>query len=481
MKKFIYSIFLILTALIASNVVHAASTDYDGKWNGLISCTAYSSNATLGAFTRNNVYTIENGKVTSKYTTAGGKNVLTTTGVVSGVNTNLTISGTSETAQWFFNFKGKPSSAENISYIGEMVEQGVKKRDCTMEFSALDPAIGSLAFKKINSNQIASSSQPIKTPTSEAAKSPVTPTVPPLTKNAAPVQPVQPATNPAPKVAEKATNPQSASVGIASFDCNKATSMQEKLICTTPALSSLDLKLAEAYKSAQATTADAPKLKNEQIAWIKETRACGGDATCLERFYNTRINELTPQPAPIATPSTAPNVAAQASAPVASEPALAASEQAAPAPATPITTSPQASTVEEKTVPIWEDKYVKLGGGVVFALALLGMAYWLIKKLVLGLKKGATAAAKKGIEIRQDVAEKSALAKEKMVEKTNTIKESIKSNIGDVAEKSKYKADELALISKNQVSKFKDEFNKEGGYKDNLKIFQPLPLVRRKQ
>lgn len=84
-------------------------------------------------------------------------------------------------------------------------------------------------------------------------------------------------------------------VNAASFDCSKATTAQEKTICNTPSLSSLDEKLAKIYKEAMANALDPQALKNEQRAWLKETRSCNAVPACLERSYETRISLLLPK------------------------------------------------------------------------------------------------------------------------------------------------------------------------------------------
>lgn len=109
----------------------------------------------------------------------------------------------------------------------------------------------------------------------------------------------------------------------ASFDCSKASSITEKTICNNPTISELDNKLAEAYKNAKSKTSDESKLKSEQLAWIKESRTCGGDSNCLEKSYKDRIaalggtsvaNKSMPQPeiksAPVAQAPVAPPVQA---------------------------------------------------------------------------------------------------------------------------------------------------------------------------
>jgi uncharacterized protein len=78
----------------------------------------------------------------------------------------------------------------------------------------------------------------------------------------------------------------------ASFDCTKATATIEKTICGNSKLSDLDEKLAEAYKIAQANSQDPVKLKIEQIEWIKESRNCHSDVSCIELSYNKRLSVL---------------------------------------------------------------------------------------------------------------------------------------------------------------------------------------------
>lgn len=80
----------------------------------------------------------------------------------------------------------------------------------------------------------------------------------------------------------------------ASFDCTKASSEVEKIICQTPSLSTLDDTLAKAYSNARSKSADIEKLKSEQINWIKNTRQCKNDIECITNSYKKRIAELEP-------------------------------------------------------------------------------------------------------------------------------------------------------------------------------------------
>jgi uncharacterized protein len=79
----------------------------------------------------------------------------------------------------------------------------------------------------------------------------------------------------------------------ASFDCIKAGTASEKIICSNPVLSKLDEQMFAAYSSAKSSATNPDLLKNEQISWIKEVRGCGNDEDCVASLYNKRINQLT--------------------------------------------------------------------------------------------------------------------------------------------------------------------------------------------
>ncbi|HEX7815926.1 lysozyme inhibitor LprI family protein [Dyella sp.] len=77
----------------------------------------------------------------------------------------------------------------------------------------------------------------------------------------------------------------------ASFDCAKAKSDTEKLICKDAETSALDSKLQQAYKTAQAATDAAGKkvLVDEQRHWITYVRDLCTDQACLQQAYTARI------------------------------------------------------------------------------------------------------------------------------------------------------------------------------------------------
>ena len=82
------------------------------------------------------------------------------------------------------------------------------------------------------------------------------------------------------------------SIGFAqaeSFDCAKAETKIEKLICSTPSLSKLDSDLADIYKDALRKDSS---LRQKQLSWIKERNKCN-DPNCLESSYKDRLDDLT--------------------------------------------------------------------------------------------------------------------------------------------------------------------------------------------
>jgi uncharacterized protein YecT (DUF1311 family) len=78
----------------------------------------------------------------------------------------------------------------------------------------------------------------------------------------------------------------------ASFDCAKASTAVEKLICADEKLSILDDQLTTAYKAATETATDKATLKTQQKNWLKKKRNICKDAECLTKAYQSRIDAL---------------------------------------------------------------------------------------------------------------------------------------------------------------------------------------------
>ncbi len=78
----------------------------------------------------------------------------------------------------------------------------------------------------------------------------------------------------------------------ASFDCAKAASRIERLICGDVDLDSFDSQLEGAYAGALDRSAHPDRLKGEQRAWLKARDACA-DVKCLSATYQKRITDLS--------------------------------------------------------------------------------------------------------------------------------------------------------------------------------------------
>lgn len=89
----------------------------------------------------------------------------------------------------------------------------------------------------------------------------------------------------------------------ASFDCTKAHSPVEKMVCADPALSQLDDELATTFRRA---VANDPQIRQQQLTWLRDTREKCGAVDCLTTAYRTQIQVLAGQPlaaAPVQTPN----------------------------------------------------------------------------------------------------------------------------------------------------------------------------------
>ncbi len=78
----------------------------------------------------------------------------------------------------------------------------------------------------------------------------------------------------------------------AGFNCEKASSAVEKMICANPELSQLDESMTAAYKKAVAGASDPAPLRIDQKMWLKNTRNECRDASCLKKAYQDRTIEL---------------------------------------------------------------------------------------------------------------------------------------------------------------------------------------------
>lgn len=79
-----------------------------------------------------------------------------------------------------------------------------------------------------------------------------------------------------------------------SFECNKARTKVEKMICSSDRLIDLDLKLDDVYQKAvkrRAAVGD-DVLRKEQIKFISKRESVCSDSKCIEEITKNRIGEL---------------------------------------------------------------------------------------------------------------------------------------------------------------------------------------------
>ena len=79
----------------------------------------------------------------------------------------------------------------------------------------------------------------------------------------------------------------------ASFNCAKASTRIEKLICSDPEVSDLDGELASAYRRSLTSASEPDALKAEQRTWLTTERSKCWNVPCLRQTYQKRIAILT--------------------------------------------------------------------------------------------------------------------------------------------------------------------------------------------
>src|SRR4051812_33045892 len=84
-----------------------------------------------------------------------------------------------------------------------------------------------------------------------------------------------------------------------SFDCKNAKAKEEKMICASEELGSLDKQMSEDFKKAndKATDETRPHIKADQENFLKDRRLCthwpkAKQVSCLTYAYQNRIKTL---------------------------------------------------------------------------------------------------------------------------------------------------------------------------------------------
>jgi uncharacterized protein len=82
------------------------------------------------------------------------------------------------------------------------------------------------------------------------------------------------------------------SVVIASFDCQKAASKTEKMICSNQLTGKLDVALTNAYRKTLASSDNSNDVRSEQVSWLSSVRDKCDNSDCLDNAYAARIKAL---------------------------------------------------------------------------------------------------------------------------------------------------------------------------------------------
>lgn len=114
-----------------------------------------------------------------------------------------------------------------------------------------------------------------------------------IRKTVAPVaalQQVVPVSEPEPDTAQPAPTKKAGPIA-ASFNCAKASTAVEGMICGNEELAALDVRVAAAYKTLRSESDDKDGVKSEQMAWLKERNACR-TTECLASSYAERAEDM---------------------------------------------------------------------------------------------------------------------------------------------------------------------------------------------
>jgi uncharacterized protein len=76
------------------------------------------------------------------------------------------------------------------------------------------------------------------------------------------------------------------------FDCSRAKTNVEKLLCSSEKLAAADERMAQAFRAAFYRSTDRPRLLEAQRSWQLVRRDTCLDVPCLLQAYKARIEEL---------------------------------------------------------------------------------------------------------------------------------------------------------------------------------------------
>lgn len=77
-----------------------------------------------------------------------------------------------------------------------------------------------------------------------------------------------------------------------SFDCQKASTQVERLICSSDELATLDVKMVQAYTRLMKIYPGRDSLRSDQRSWLKNERSACKDTACLKRVITARTEHF---------------------------------------------------------------------------------------------------------------------------------------------------------------------------------------------
>lgn len=77
-----------------------------------------------------------------------------------------------------------------------------------------------------------------------------------------------------------------------SFNCEKASTNVEKMICADQTLSDADSVVSDMYKEVLSTAGNPNQVKQEQRQWLTKVRNSCKTLDCLAKAYDMRYNKL---------------------------------------------------------------------------------------------------------------------------------------------------------------------------------------------
>jgi len=216
--NFYKSLFCLILVLF-SPVILAGQSDYDGKWSVNVACTENTNNR-QPPFAYSEVWDIKNGLI-NQVTNRNSNNGVIQTKWTGSISSNGKLSYSGENTRgtekpFYINGEGSITGVTSFQSTAEMIGQiGRKVRDCTLQFSSLESAVGSLAYlqrhpevkKPTPQPEIAKQSTPkLPEPKAVAESKPISSVDKEVTKS-----------NVAPKAIEESKNPESTGAGMLNY------------------------------------------------------------------------------------------------------------------------------------------------------------------------------------------------------------------------------------------------------------------------